>query len=240
MRILLAAPTSKAKHYCKDAWLNHLNKLTYHSFDVLIVDNTPGEEYYLEEFCGKGFKAIHVEPEGTVVEYITESQNAMLKYFRDHPVYDALFILESDVFPPYNVIEYLMHFDKPVITFPYFINYRDNHPAICLQNMEKTYVQRQTVLADGLNTFNDWNGELKQVFASGIGCTLIKREVFDYIKEFRCKTDGRETLKDSSVFSDTFFYRDLNKEGIPAYITTDGIAQHNWSDWNEHKDFINN
>jgi len=239
-KVLIIAPTSDKKHYCKDKWLKHILSLDYLFYDVLIVDNSEDPEYHKREFIDKGVRCIHVRPEGNVVDYITASQNVALQYFRDHPIYDYMFIVESDVFPPKNAIQYLISLQKPVVTLPYFINYRDNHPALCWQIMESTYMKRNSMLLDGLLGFNRFDGGLKEVFACGIGCTMIQREVWDYIKCFRSETQEREHIEDRSVFSDTFFYRDLQKEGIPAYMDQSYICEHDWSDWNEHKDFILN
>ena len=106
--------------------------------------------------------------------------------------------------------------------------------------MENTYIKRNTLLVDGLIAFNNFDGGVKEVFSCGIGCTMIHRQVWDYVESFRCETGKGEHIEDRSVFSDTFFYRDLQKQGIPAYMDQSFICDHDWSDWNEHKDFLLN
>lgn len=236
--VLVCAPTSDKKHYCKNEWLQKMQQLSYPNYDIMVVDNSKDEEYYKEEFLDKGITARRVIPEGNVIEYITASQNVILDYFKEHN-YDYMFMCESDVFPPDNVIEFLMHYNKPVITLPYAINYREC-PSVCWQMMEDTYAHRQTLLMDDVLTVAKWQGGAQEVFSCGIGCTLIHKDVFQYVKQFRSDAVAGETKKESTVFSDTYFYRDLQRENIPAYMCQDaGLAVHKWSDWNKNEEFIN-
>ena len=39
-KILIAAPTAKAKDYCFEEWLDHVMGFTYPLFDVKLFDNT--------------------------------------------------------------------------------------------------------------------------------------------------------------------------------------------------------
>ena len=137
--------------------------------------------------------------------------------------YDYIFMCESDVFPPENIIEYLLHHELPVVTAPYFINYKENHPVVCVQELEPMYINKQSMLLSGDSVFSKWDGELHRVFSCGIGCTLIDMRVFDTV-QFRHKEKDREVKTHSSVFSDTFFYKDLQDNGIPAYMDTSVIV----------------
>lgn len=235
-RVLVCAPTSDKKHYVKSEWLQKMQQLTYPNYDILVVDNSKDEEYYKKEFLDEGITARHVPPTGNVIEYITASQNVILDYFKEHN-YDYMFMCESDVLPPNNVIEYLMHYDKPVVTLPYAINYQES-PSICWQMIEDTYAEKQTLLMDDLLTVGKWKGGLQEVFACGIGCTLIHRDVFNYVTRFRADANANEAKKTATVFSDTYFYKDLYEQNIPAYMCQEqGLAIHKWSDWNKNEEF---
>jgi hypothetical protein len=235
-RVLLIAPTSDKKHYCKDEWLKHIQSLTYTNYDIFICDNSEDPEYYVKEFIEKGINCYHLEPKGHVVEYISHSQQILIEYAKGMK-YDYVFMCESDVFPPLNIIEYLLTHERLVVTAPYFINYRDNHPTVCVQEIEPTYISKQSMLLSGESVFNRWDGELHKVFSCGIGCTLIDMQVFNYIN-FRSAKKGGEYSMNESVFSDTYFYKDLQDNQIPAFMDTSVICEHRWSDWNKHNDFI--
>ncbi len=236
-KILIAAPTSDNKDYALDEWVECVKNMNYSNYTVLLVDNSHNEEYYYK-ILENGIECLHVKPEGNVVDYITECQN-LIRYYAIEGGYDYLFSLESDVTTHPDIIISLLHHNAPVVTAPYFVQYKGGDPAICLtqdvlQHYGKiTYMSTQMVSTqEGLHMLT---GELVKVFGCGIGCTMIHTDVLRRI-EFRSNTASNEIRADRSVFSDSLFYLDCMKAKIPVYLDTRELVKHNYREWDSNID----
>ena len=236
-KILLAAPTSNVKDYCFDAWADGVQNLDYPRYSVLLVDNSHDPTYY-HKILDRGIQCIHVEPQGNVVDYITECQN-LIRYIAITGGYDYLFSLESDVFPSRDIIIQLLRHDKPIVTAPYYVQYKGGDPSICwtdalTQHFGKySYLHSQMVGTQ--ETLHRLTGELVKVFGCGIGCTMIHTEVLKAI-EFRADIRDNESRSDRSVFSDSLFYVDCMRNNIPVYLDTSLLVEHRYGGWDANID----
>lgn len=235
--ILIAAPTSDKKDYALDEWVKAVFNLKYPNYTVLMVDNSHNEEYY-HKILDKGINCLHVKPEGNVVDYITDCQNIIRAYVLEGG-YDYLFSLESDVIPRSDILVSLLHHGKPIVSAPYFVQYKGGDPSICLT---KTLVQHfgkysymSNLMVDTKEGLSMLNGKLIKVHACGVGCSLIHRSVVERI-EFRSSTASNETRTDRSVFSDSLFYLDCMKAKIPVYLDTRELVRHNYREWDSNID----
>lgn len=235
--ILIAAPTSDKKDYALDDWVDCVQSMKYPNYSVLLVDNSHNEEYYYK-ILDKGINCLHVKPEGNVVDYIAECQQ-LIRYYTLEGGYDYLFSLESDVLPHNDIILSLLHHNKPVVSAPYFVQYKGGDPSICLTKPivqhfgKESYMSTQMVnTKEGLSMLT---GDLIKIFACGIGCSLIHRSVLERI-EFRSSTASNETRTDKSVFSDSLFYLDCMKAKIPVYLDTRELVKHNYREWDSNID----
>jgi len=221
-KILLAAPTSTYKNYIFLEWLIHINTLTYPNLNVLIVDNSHDINYH-KELRKMGVNVLHCSPKNkTNHEYITESQNMLRTHFLKGN-YDYFFSYEVDQFGPCNIIEKLLSANADVISAPYFIDH-GYKSRLLISYLKKTGEQSyKTVFPemDELIKFTD--GQIKQTYENGLGCSLIKRHVLEKIK-FRIK-------KGESGHSDKYFYMDLWKNTIHAYMDTSILIRHFNSNW---------
>ena len=46
LRVLVGCPTHRCKDYCLEAYAKAVKSLSYNGFDVLLVDNSPTDEYF--------------------------------------------------------------------------------------------------------------------------------------------------------------------------------------------------
>jgi hypothetical protein len=179
---------------------------------------------YLEKF---GVRVLHVNPRNRVTqEFICESQNLIRDVVLDEG-YDYLFSLESDVFPQQkDIIERLMVHDLPIVSAPYFIDIGEaSHLLIGV--LVKSFVAKHGLFGIILPKrygFFLMDGKLKPTNQCGIGCSLIKREIIESTP-FRYE-------KGMLQHSDSFFYLDLFRQGVPTYIDTAVFARHENSNWN--------
>lgn len=223
-KVLIACPVHEVKSYCIDLWISHVKAFTYPNFDIFLADNSPTENFskYLKS---QGINVVWNNPAGKDVYRAMETSHEACRKEAINKKYDFLFHLECDIFPPSAwIIQDLMQHNKPVVSGLYHI-----------QHGPKSNLLAQSVLIDdtlGFETFNldpdsadlFVDGRVKRVFSSGIGCTLIKREVFEKIP-FR-------TQAGINLHPDTYFCLDLRKNKIMNYCDTNIICRHENSDWN--------
>lgn len=226
-RVLLAAPTSIHKDYCVHEWATLIKNLSYDNYEIYIVDNSPEQRTIWSEL---GIKNDWISPKGkTSQQFITESQALIRHYFLNNE-FDYLFFLESDLFPPIHILDYLVALNKPVAGCPYFI-YKGDETILMNQEIN-------TLIGSGLTrnysideSYNFFDGTLKRAFAIGFGCVLIKRDVLELI-EFKFK-DSKNIVNDTDSFShaDSFFYADCFMKNVPVYLDTSIVIEHRNQDW---------
>lgn len=226
MRVLLAAPTSANKNYCAEEWVSNAKRFKQ---DIFISDNSlnnSNKEFYKKHNINYSW----VDPKGkTSVQYITESQNQIRDYFLKND-YTHLFFLETDLFPHPSVLSLLQSLDLPVVSAPYF-TFRGNGTILLNQEIKIVGSQAITRNYSLKESFNFTDGNVHQCYSCGFGCTLIKRSVVEALP-FRYTGDNLTCNEDGSAsHSDSFFYSDLQKLKIPAYLYTGVNIRHYNSDW---------
>jgi hypothetical protein len=237
MRVLLAAPTSSLKDYCIDDWAKMVRNLTYPNLDILLVDNSADETYY-HKILEAGLLCFRVPPTQHPVDFITNCQNIIREYFL-RGKYDFLFSLETDVFVPKNIIEYLIAYQAPVINVSYMVT-QDGKDTMCIQGRTGTANSNRVKLITFNEAFHLYDGQIKelnsmrigcdfQMMGTGIGCTLIRADV---LEEMGFRVDKRKGL---AVFSDTFFHLDLQQRQISDLLDTSLVVEHRRQDWRKLK-----
>lgn len=142
--------------------------------------------------------------------------------------YDYLMSIESDVFPPKNIIQRFLNQGKLHIAGIYKIGFgKWKYPL--LQIVEKTGESK-----DGFDEGNirqmHWmemipfiDGATKPIHGCGLGCALMHRTILEKFK-FR-------TVKGRSVHADSWWYMDMWNAGVPAFVDTSVICEHRNKDW---------
>ena len=209
-------------------YVDQIKGFTYPNYDTYIVDNSPNSDY-VKKFWELGIDADHVTPGGSPIEYITLCQN-IIRNKALKGGYSWLLMLESDNFVPKNIIEYLMGFGNEVHTFTYFINNGDE-TSLCLQGTPSKLGYKRGGKLPPEASFSMFQGKIEpidsykigndyELYASGIGCTFIHRSVLERI-EFRVDKQAHR-----AAFSDTFFYIDVKRLGIPVVLDTTLLPVH--------------
>jgi hypothetical protein len=221
-KILICTPTSEVKDYCFNEFSYQLKHLLY-PVDVLFVDNSKNPKYHLK-IKEKGFNVIYSPAIGN--ETIHHTMCRCNNICRDYMLikdYDYMFSLESDVFIPENTIEHLLSFRKQIVGLGYFIGHICESKFLSFE-MEDLGNDVLIQIYSPDNAFmNLFDGSLRKVYQPGIGCMLISRAIVEKFP-FRIgtETDGH---------ADSFFYIDLQKAGIPVYISTSALAHHKNGNW---------
>lgn len=235
-KVLVCCPTADVKNYCFEEWIENVVNLKYPNFDVVLFDNSEDggdnvirlNEIYKSKYGSFGkFICLKskVSKDMDTMQKLAISHNDC-RMFCINNNYDYLLHLESDIFPPFDVIERLMSHSKDVVGGLYYID-----EGIGRRLMLQQYIHLGKGYGRGFNySPNDEyyfiDGSLKQVFHIGLGCVLLKRSVLDKIS-FRIE---------ENIFKapDSYFASDCNSKKIKIYADTSIICRHENKNWDTY------
>lgn len=205
-KILIGCPTSEHKAYCLERYAEGIKNLNYKNFDVLIVDNSKGNDYF-NKIKSLGLNVVKDNCLEKARDRIVSSRNLIRNYLLNHG-YDYLLSLEQDVIPPPEVIETLLEHKKDIVSGVYF-NYKEENgnkiliPVLWEESEDKTklipFKEEKVLKPDFIS-----------VKACGLGCVLISREVLEKVT-FRYEEPN---------FDDLSFCSDAIKEGFEIFADT--------------------
>ncbi len=233
-KVLVAAPQHESKNYCWEEWRDRAKNLTYPNYDIMLADNSPTKEN-LEMIRADGIRCKYVRqnPQGLIAT-INDGHNSCREYALKNG-YDYLLHLETDIIPPFDVIERLMNNKVKVCSGLYDIFYGTKR-KLMLQTGEK---YDRTVRSFRNVEFVDdgemevFNGKIQRVYHPGIGCALIVREVLEQIP-FRI-------TRGNHLHSDTWFANDCSSYNIPIYIDPTVQCKHlNFTWLSQIDELVNN
>lgn len=241
-KIFLFAPISDQKGYCLEEWLTQITNFSYPNYQIYLVDNSKDPEYHKDLAKRYNIEIDYVQPIGQALEYITASQNRCRDKFLESDC-DYAFSLECDQFVPLNIMEYFMLYQLQLHNIIYLVRKMDD-TTFCLQNETALIGEKIVIrgmLQDFLMGFYFLDGTVRELgrfqlgrfqscCATGIGCTMIRRDVLEKIK-------FRIDMNKKVVFSDTFFHEDARKNGIRNYLDTRFTVRHERSSWIANLDY---
>ncbi|NIM46670.1 MAG: hypothetical protein GTN40_00725 [Candidatus Aenigmarchaeota archaeon] len=133
---------------------------------------------------------------------------------------DYLWFIDSDMLIPPNTLDNLFAKDKDIISALYFQRKPPYRPVVCMKNKEGKYKLLDFVKLNALH----------EVDIVGFGCVLVKKEVFEKLKErgyntfFEFKnihTDIVEQLNEDMTFCEN-----AKKEGFKVFLDTSIVCKH--------------
>jgi hypothetical protein len=223
-KVLVAAPQHDSKSYCWDTWRDRVKSLTYPNYDVFLAENSDTDEFH-NKIKEDGFiskrEGYHLS---SVLGRTTHAHEACRKYALDNG-YDYMLHLETDVIPPFDVIERLLSSKKHVISGVYDIFHGKSRKSMVQLNegYDRSVGAYRTVPFVEHEEPLFFDGTVKQVYHAGIGCTLIDRYTLNRIP-FR--------YDDKHIFhADTWFANDCFQKDIPVFVDTLITCQHLNSTW---------
>lgn len=219
-KVLVACPTADIKAYCFDDWVNNVKHLTYPNYDIYMCDNSDTREFYAESKEKYGdiitFERISTTHAKSTPQAMAKSHEKCREYALKGG-YDFLLHLESDVFPPLDVIERLMAHNAKVVGALYHIEVGDESKLMIQQIENFGEAHRETYNLD--ETDLDFvDGEVKRVHSCGLGCTLIHRSILERFP-FRYE-------EGAPVHPDSFFFADLDMYRENVFVDTSILCEH--------------
>jgi len=222
--VVVASPQNEVKNYCFDDWIDNVLNFTYPNFEVFLSDNSETKKNK-ELIKSKGIKCHWVKSKKgeTNLETINRSHAQCMEYAKKKGA--SLLHLETDVFPPIDVIERLFAHKKLVVGGLYDIFYGSKRKAMV--QLSEPYgrhvVGFRTVPFVEQDEPLLLTGKLEQVYHIGLGCVLIQPEVFEKI-QFRVDTNF-------NMHTDTWFANDCFINRIPIYLDTSLTCEHRNTTW---------
>lgn len=224
-KVLVAGPTSESKMYCWEEWYNNVMLFTYPNFSVFIADNSKTSENtdYLNSF--DGVTAVWTEDRG---EGFLELVNDSELQIRDYAIknkFDYILHLETDVIPPYDIIERLMVHQRPICAAVYDIFFGSKRKPMI--QMKEGY--ERTLKGYNVVDFCEeeepcyYDGKVREVFHAGLGCILLH---IDIVKLIPFRVD-----KTFDMHTDTWFASDCFQADKDIYIDTDVQCEHRNINW---------
>jgi hypothetical protein len=223
-KILIASPTAVLKDYCFDEWMKNVTNFTYPNTELYLCDNSSDREYFNDikkryKHLNDFFNVGRVTPSQYDLSYkhiLAKSHERCRKYALENN-FDYMLHLETDIFPPIDVIERLLEAKREVIGALYHIELGERSTLMIQQIEEFGDAHRETFnLEESDLEFVD--GEVKRVFSCGLGCTLIHKSVLKQVS-FRYE-------EGSPVHPDSFYFADLNIKNIPVFVDTSIYCKH--------------
>lgn len=224
MKVLVACPTSSRHWYVVDEYLKHLKNQNI-KFDLFMVDTSINKkDEYIDHLKSKGIDLVHYDwdPKLDPLQMLAEARNI----YRERAIkenYDYLFHLDDDILLPKDGIKKLIDFDKDQVGYLVHIYHK---PASI---MPAVFKSGGMVMGKGLD-FYSWSwvkkyyGQLKRVYASGLGCLLAKRKVFESVP-FR-------THPNFIYGEDLWYYAEADEKKFEAYCYLKRLTHKNvnWSE----------
>lgn len=225
-KILIGTPHAEIKNYCLDNYVAAVKGLTYDNYKVLVVDNS--DTHNNKKMIVKmGLPAIHIKRGNKSTRQLMAESSEYLRKTALSGGYDFLLHFESDIIPPPNVIERLLSHQLAVVSGMYFIGHgSESHLMVQEIENQETGIRETINIKDG-HDIKYANGKLHQVYACGLGMTLIHRSILEQI-EFRY-VDGID------IHPDSFFAHDLKQMGIAQYLDGGILCKHDNMEWSKIK-----
>jgi cellulose synthase/poly-beta-1,6-N-acetylglucosamine synthase-like glycosyltransferase len=222
-KILVACPTADVKDYCFNEWVDNVKSFTYPNYDIYVCDNSVERQYYADkkkeletedEFFRMGRVNPLIYPD---FKYALAKSHDNCRTMALKGDYDYLLHLESDVFPPVNVIERLLDARKKVVGAMYHIELGEKS-TLMIQHLEEFGEAKRETYNLGETDLDFVDGSVKKVFSCGLGCVLIHKSV---LKEVPFRYE-----EGAPVHPDSFFFADLDMKDISAYVDTSIYCEH--------------
>jgi len=180
-KILVGAPTSRLHDYIIDRYIDCINSFTYPNFDVLLIDNSEGQEFYQRLLSltngNKKWTIAHIEPEKNVFETLVKGFNMLIEHAIDGG-YDYLFIVSTDTLPPAFSIERLMDHDKDIVGFLCHAGFGERQFPVVLKDGYLIKGGKRGLNYYTWDEIKEFNG-LTKVWGTALSPCLIKRKVLE-------------------------------------------------------------
>jgi len=220
-KVLVAAPVNERKSYCIQDYLDNNKQLSYPNKQFYFVDNSKDEKWGIRTIGSQGLECNYQEPYGRNQNYITLSyEDIRIRAIKGN--FDFLFLKESDILTPPNIIEEFLSYNSPIVTANYFIGQGEKSRLLKMEINDEPFTIATNRNIVGEENFLDYVQETNRSSMHGMGCLFLHRSVFT-------KFHFHVSPNDPS-HCDTYFWFDIKAAGIPVVVHP-VIVKHLNSSW---------
>jgi len=214
-KVLVAVITSEGNFHCQNSFLGRA--LFLHGYyDLIIFENSDTQDNY------KKLKyTTHNMPHAiikrgvtgfdTIGDKICANRNLVLKYVRKHKEYDYVLMLDSDIFPPFELI-------------PNFLKRKklDVQSAVCWIELLGQKQAAWNFFKDDIANGNasKWlstrEPKMIKICESGLGCVLFKTDMLK--KHKKLNFYNRTDKKNAPINEDLTFTNNLREKGHDIWL----------------------
>jgi len=242
-KVLVACPTFSGMDYCLDIFLDRIKKLSFPSYEILIVDNSDNDTY-CKKINSRGIKCIWDNiSEENKLNRLVHSRNLILDYATENN-FDYVLMMDQDVIPPINIIESLLSSKKDIISgvyLNYFVssNKTELLPVAWMSISESEFEEMKSKgirFHPSVKSHKDLNRHLTQeefntsqilkVLHPSAGCMLLSRKVFSNVRyeSLDLKKMGFQISKNTT--DDLGFRKNAQEQGFEIFIDTSVKCDH--------------
>jgi hypothetical protein len=216
-KILVGCPTSEHKKYCLKEYADAVKAIDYDNFDVLLVDNSEGEEY-IKDIKALGLNAVRGKWFPGARDRIVHSRNLLKEYALKNE-YDYLLSLEQDVIPEPSIIKKLVGHEKRIVSGVVMNNLPVGNVVVMMPMAYVSHKLDPTDL-DYISREELSKPQLAEIKGCALACVLIHKSVLAKIN-FRY-TGG---------FDDMMFSKDAIDAGFKIFLDTEVKPKRLHSSW---------
>src|SRR3989338_2077283 len=232
-RVLIASPTYEGMKYCEEKFIKGLKNINYQNSEILLIDNSKTKNYFEHLKKYSGIKVLYnATKEKKNVLRLISSRNIILEYAKEHN-FDYIFMIDSDVIPPKEILNELLKCEKGIVTGIYYNLFpqEDTYIWFPVAWRELTNEEFKAIQDKGLYkgvekselrkhlTETDMNKkDLIEVSIPCGGCMLISKGIFN-------KTNYGISKK---YFADdlVYFAFQCKEKGIKMFCNTKMVCEH--------------
>lgn len=157
-------------------------------------------------------------------QYTHNAENGLVKGMLADPTFTHLFLTEMDMVLPHDCITKLLALDKDIATGLYFLRSETGldtgQPCVYKRSIWAGIEGRSEYLITQLKLFP--LNEPFRIDAAGLGCALIKREVFERLQypwfDLKAYRNNAEGLREDGYGSDVYFYKHVADAGFEVWL----------------------
>lgn len=227
MRVLVGTPTFEYHRDCVDEFMAALEVQTEQRFDVILVDNSPTEDY-VRELRAKRLPAFRTPFHPVMRERTMRARNLIREVFLRGDYSHLLFLDQDVILPPDGLAKLLAH-DLPFVSGIYCKEFDGEEYAMVLMPDWRT--RRNGIKVTPAVRLENKQG-LVRIGGAGFGCLLIQRAL----------VDGIELRYTEEVGNDLAFSEDVGRLGMDMfcdvslrcghrYVVRDFGRHPTWGSW---------
>ena len=234
-KVMIGIPTYDEKNYCLPQFIDNIRNFTYPKdrIELFVADNSKDNKNALMINKKYGIKTFWKDyTDMPLWEKLADTHNQVRRQFLESDC-QYLLHLESDIFPPVDVIQNLLWARKPIVNALYQIGDASTR-SMCLMlddnEMQTSQILKGNKNLSGFHHF--WvEGKVQPSYISGIGCSFMKKKVMQNFEFRHGGADGNPP--------DSYFAEDLRIAGVQNYVDTSVVCFHwNREDWGRHFEYI--